>query len=168
MPAARQRGRSLPSSLRERALMTPESYLAKQPADRRVALSAVRDVILRALPDGYAELINGGMLVYAVPLSRYPKTYNKQPLWYAALAGQKGYNSLYLMSAYGSPEHRRRLRDGFERLGKKLDIGKSCIHFVRAEDLPLDVIGELIASVPVDRWIEIYEQSRPRQKRADA
>lgn len=140
--------------------MTPDSYLAQQPEGRRSALATVREVILRHLPDGYEEMINGGILVYAVPLSRYPKTYNGQPLWYAALAGQKRYNSLYLMSVYGSKDHEQRLRDGFARAGKKIDMGKSCIHFHSADDLPLDIIGDLVASIPAERWISIYEQSR--------
>ena len=145
-----------------------DAYLAKQPPDRRVALGAARDVILRNLPNGYEEMVNGGLLVYAVPLSRYPKTYNKQPLWYVALAGQKRYNSLYLMSAYSHPEHQARLRDGFARAGKKLDMGKSCIHFRLAGDLPLAVIGELVASIPVEKWIAIHESSRQRPRREDA
>jgi uncharacterized protein DUF1801 len=144
--------------------MTPESYLAKQPPERRDALSAVRELILERLPDGYEEMISGGMLAYAVPLARFAKTHNKQPLWYVALAGQKNYNSLYLMSVYGSKEHEQRLREGFARQGKKLDMGKSCIHFQRAEDLPLDVIGDIIASIPVDRWVSIYEASRRRPR----
>ena len=37
--------------------------------------------------------------------------------------------------------------------GKKLDMGKSCLRFKKLEDLPLDVIGELIARVPVADYI---------------
>jgi hypothetical protein len=124
----------------------------------------VRDVILQHLPNGYEEMISGGMLTYAVPLSRFAETHNGHPLWYVALAAQKSFNSLYLMSVYGSKEHEQRLRDGFARSGKKLDMGKSCIHFQRVDDLPLDVIGELIASMPVDRWVAIYEGSRRRPR----
>ena len=140
---------------------SPEQYLAEQPAHRRAALAAVRDVIRAHLPNGYEESMGSGMIVYGVPMSRY-MTPDKKPLWYAALAAQKNYNSLYLMTAYGHEEHARRLRDGFAKAGKKLDMGKSCIHFQRADDLALDVIGELIASVPVDKWIAIYEASRRR------
>jgi len=148
---------------------TPEAYISSQPADRRVALTAVRDVIRANLPNGYEESIGSGMLVYGVPLTRLPKMAAKlQSLCYVALAAQKKYNSLYLMSVYGSKEHERRLRDGFAKAGKKLDIGKSCIRFQSADDLPLDVIGELIASIPVEKWIAIFEASRRRPtKRAN-
>ena len=50
------------------------------------------------------------------------------------------------------------------KAGKKLDMGKSCIHFQNADDLPLDVIGELIAIVSVDQWITIFEASRVRAR----
>jgi hypothetical protein len=109
------------------------------------------------------------MLVYYVPLSRYPDTYNKHPLWLAALAAQKNYNSLYMMSVYGSKAHEQRLRDGFAEAGKRLDMGKSCIHFRAADDLPLGIIGELIASMPVDKWIAIAKAAHQKPaKRANA
>lgn len=41
--------------------------------------------------------------------------------------------------------------------GKKLDIGKACLHFQKAEDLPLDLIAETIAKVPKDAFV-IYVQ----------
>ena len=103
------------------------------------------------------------MLNYGVPLSRFPNTYNGQPLCYAALAAQKNYCSLYLMSVYGDKPHEARLREGFAAAGKKLDMGKSCVRFRSPDDLPLDVVGELIASVPVEKWIAVYEKSRKRR-----
>ena len=147
---------------------TPEAYLAEQPADRRAALAEVRDVILRNLPNGYEETMGSGMIVYGVPNARLAMP-NGQALWYVALAAQKGYNSLYLMSAYGDKAHQKRLRDAFAKAGKKLDMGKSCIRFRSADDLQLDVIGELIASVPVEKWIAIFEASRRKpSKRRNA
>ena len=145
---------------------TPDSYVDSLPADRRAAVAAVRDVIRTHLPNGYEETIGSGMIVYTVPLARYSKTPNKQPLWYAAIAAQKSYNSLYLMSAYGSNDHARRLRDGFAKAGKQLDMGKSCIRFQSADDLCLDVIGELVASVSVEQWIAIFEASRQKSTKS--
>ena len=140
-----------------------QDYLAHLPTDRRIAMETVRGVILRNLPSGYEEALAGKILVYQVPLARYPDTYNGHPLWYAALASQKNYLSLYLMSAYGDSAHARQLRDGFKAAGKKLDMGKSCIRFRTAADLPLDVIRKLIGSMPVGRWVEIAKSARKRQ-----
>ena len=82
------------------AATTVAAYLDELPAERRTVVAAVRDVILRRLPAGYEETMNWGMIAYEVPLARYPDTYNKQPLAYAALAAQKSYYALYLTCAY--------------------------------------------------------------------
>jgi len=42
-----------------------------------------------------------GTIGWTIPLSRYPDTYNKQPICYVALSSQKNYCSLYLMGAFG-------------------------------------------------------------------
>jgi uncharacterized protein DUF1801 len=145
------------------AASTVEEYLAELPEDRRAAISAVRDAIVRSLPEGYAETMSWGMISYEIPLPRYPETYNGQPLGFAALAAQKNYNALYLMCVYASPAHARKLREAFRAAGKKLNMGKSCIRFRSADDLPLDAIGRIIASVPPGAFIAQYEASRQRK-----
>jgi len=120
-------------------------------------------VIRRDLPEGYAEAVVQGMLVYQVPLARHPDTYNGQPLWYVALASHKTCLSLYLMNVYGAPSLGRRLEEGFQAEGKKLAMGKSCIRFKRASDLALNVIGELVGTLSVDRWVAIAHAARHRQ-----
>ena len=84
--------------------MTVAAYLAALPADRRAELAKVRRVIRKHLPKGYKEGVEWGMISYGVPLRVYPDTYNGKPLCYAAIAAQKGYSSLYLMTVYGSPD----------------------------------------------------------------
>jgi uncharacterized protein YdhG (YjbR/CyaY superfamily) len=138
-------------------------YLDELPDDRREAITTVRQMIRNHLPKGYEETINYGMISYHVPLVRYPNTYNGQPLSYVALAAQKNFNSLYFLGAYGSSAQRKQLEDAFKKAGKKLDMGKSCIRFRSADDLPLTEIGKLIASLPPDKWIAIYEQSRKKK-----
>ncbi len=141
---------------------TVTALLAKLPAARRKEVERVRDAVRGNLPAGYEEAVANGMLVYQVPREVYPDTYNGQPLWYAALAAHKSYLTLYLMSAYGHGPHLERLKDGFRAAGKKLDMGKSCIHFKTADDLPLDVIGELIADIPMETWVATAKAARRR------
>jgi len=150
------------------AATTPDAYLASLPADRRASMSAVRDVVLANLPQGYEEGMHFGMLGWVVPLQRFPNTYNGQPLTLAGLASQKQYMSLYLNSVYGDPETERWFRERWAATGKKLDMGKSCVRFRRLEDLPLDVIGETIARVPVDRYVERYRAVRGSSRKARA
>ncbi|MGO1053152.1 iron chaperone [Crossiella sp. CA198] len=139
---------------------TVEEYLAELPADRREIVAAVREVVLANLPEGYAEGMDFGMICWHIPLSRYPKTYNGHPLGYVALASQKQYLSLYLMGIYGAADGAEEFRARFEATGRKLNMGKSCVRFKKLTDLPLDLIGEVVAQVPVERYIEIYENSR--------
>ena len=143
--------------------MTVTQLLHQLPPDRRDAMSRVRDVVRRNLPAGYEEALSRDTIVYQVPLARYSDTYNGHPLWYVALASQKNYMALYLMPAYGSTALAARLRDGFKAAGKKLDMGKSCIRFRTADDLALDAIAEVVAAVPVDKWVEIAEAARRRK-----
>lgn len=141
---------------------TVAAYLAGLPPDRRASIARIRGVIRKRLPRGYRESVSWGMICYAVPLSRYPDTYNGQPLCYAALAAQKNHLALYLMSAYMDPELARALKDGFKKAGKRLDMGKSCLRFRSAEDLPLGVIGDIIASTPMAKFIAIAESAKRR------
>ncbi len=140
---------------------TVAAYLKELPSDRRRDIEAVRKVILENLPKGYREEMSYGMIGYVVPHSLYPAGYHcnpKLPLPFGGLASQKNYMSLYVMSLYGSVE--QWFREEYRKSGKKQDIGKCCVRFRKLEDLPLDVVGRLIASVPVDKFIEWYEESR--------
>ncbi|MFI5214419.1 MAG: DUF1801 domain-containing protein [Gemmatimonadales bacterium] len=136
--------------------------LAQVPTPRRAELERVRKIIRKHLPGGYEEVASKGMIVYQVPLARYSDTFNGHPSWYAALAAQKNYLTLHLMGVYGSKALLERLETGFKAAGKKLDMGKACIRFQSADDLALDVIGDIVAAVPVDKWVEIAGAARRR------
>ena len=140
---------------------TVDEYLAELPGDRREVVSAVRDMVLRSLPAGYRESMAFGMIGYGIPLERYPNTYNGQPLAYAAIAAQKNYYALYLMSAYSGAQEQA-VRDAFAQAGKKLDMGKSCIRFKKLDDLPLEALGRIIASTPPDAYIAHSEAVRAK------
>jgi hypothetical protein len=139
---------------------TVDEYLAELPEDRRAVVSAVRDLVLANLPDGYRGAMNWGMISYEVPLERYPKTYNKQPLCFVALAAQKNHYALYLNCLYAGSDGEGSLRAEFERAGKKLDMGRSCVWFKAIDDLALDAIARVIAGTPVDAYIARFEASR--------
>jgi hypothetical protein len=137
-----------------------EDYVASLSADRGRTISELRQLIVDRLPEGFEECMGFGMISYVVPLARYPKTYNGQPLMLAALASQKAYLSLYLLSVYGDPDTERWFSDGFERAGKRLDMGKSCVRFKSLDDLPLELIGEAIGRVGMEQFIARYEAVR--------
>jgi hypothetical protein len=136
---------------------TPAAYLASLPADHRRVIAAVRKVIVDNLPHGYEERMNWGMISYEIPLSRYPTTYNGHPLSYLALARQKNNYALYVTSTSGNASLMAKLAAAYKAAGRKLDMGKSCLRFRTLEELPLDVIAEIVRSEPVESRIANYE-----------
>ncbi len=139
---------------------TVDEYLAELPDDRRDAIAEIRDVILENLPEGYVEAMNWGMISYEVPLERCPETYNGKPLMYAALASQKNHMAVYLTSIYADGDAEEWFRSEYRATGKKLDMGKSCVRFKSLDQLPLELIGQVIGGTSVDELIEIYQRSR--------
>ncbi|HEY5727317.1 MAG TPA: DUF1801 domain-containing protein [Acidimicrobiia bacterium] len=142
---------------------TVDEYLAELPEERREAIATVRRFILDHLPEGYVEGMNWGMIVYEIPLERYPDMYNKQPIGLVALASQKNYMSLYVWGpdAWAEDgEFRRRWKE----TGKKLDMGKSCVRFRKVDDLAFDVIGDAIAATSVEDLIAAHEEVHPPKR----
>jgi hypothetical protein len=137
-----------------------DALLDALPPDRRAALAEVRETVLPHQPDGYEEVVRGGMISYEVPLGRYPATYNGKPLAYAALAAQKNHSALYLVGPYQNPALVERLREGFRDAGKRLDMGKSCVRFRTADDLALGVVGEVVAALPPEAFVAEHEAAR--------
>jgi len=145
-----------------------KEYLDGLPEDRRKALAKVRAAIRKGLPKGYREGIQYGMIGWSVPHALYPAGYHcdpKQPVPFAGLASQKNHMSVYLMCVYGDEEHRRWFETEWKKTGKKLDMGKSCVRFKKAEDLPLELLTEAVARVPVDKFLAHYEASIPKSAR---
>ena len=140
---------------------TVDEYIKALPDDRRAVIGAVRKVILDNLPNGYEECMTYGMIGYVVPHSIYPSGYHcdpKVPLPYANLGSQKNHMALYLMSVYGDKAIEQWFRKAWQATGKKLDMGKCCVRFKKIGDVPLEVIGQVIARVPVKNYIERVEK----------
>ena len=136
---------------------TVDEYLASLPEDRRAAVASVRQVILDSLSNGFEEVMNWGMITYQIPLDRYPDTYNGQPLMYAGLASQKNHMAVYLSGIYSSDAAREEFEAAYKATGKRYDVGKSCVRFKKLDDLPLELIGETVASMEVEQLIALAE-----------
>ena len=137
--------------------MTVSAYLASVPAERRAVLQAVRRAVKKAMPKGYKELVGYGMIMWSVPLSVLPDTYNGHPLCYVALAAQKNYFALYLMGPYGSKKLLAELQSGYKKAGIRLDMGKSCVRFKALDGIALDVVAGVIANVPMADYVTMYK-----------
>ena len=138
-------------------------YLAALPADRRGALNEVRRGINRALPPGYKEGIQFGMISWFVPLSTYPAGYGgnkKVPLPLISVASQKSYMALHMICFYGQPELREWFTAEYAKSGKKLDMGQGCLRFKTLPDLALDVVEGTLARLPVKEYVAGYQAVR--------
>ena len=142
---------------------TVAQYLASLPPERRTVMTKVRAVVKRAMPKGYKESMGYGMIMWSVPLSVLPDTYNGQPLCYVALAAQKSHTALYLMGPYGDPSLLADLKAGYKTAGLKLDMGKSCLRFKSLDDIALDVVGRVISRSPMATYVAMYQKTRRRK-----
>lgn len=152
--------------LKRRPVLTVKEWLASVPAERKDAIRAVRKVVNDNLPDGYVETVDWGVLAWVVPLTTLPDTYNGRPLMLAGLGAHNKVMTIYLMTVYGDPAIRKEFTAAYKKAGKKLDMGGCCVHFKTLADLPLDVIGETIARVSMDKYVAHYQQSRSARKPA--
>ncbi len=143
---------------------TVTQYLKEIPAHQKVELKKVREVLKKNLCKGFVESMNWGMISYEVPLKTYPETYNGKPLMLASLAAQKNNISLYLMCAYQDPGLHDTLLEAFQKIGKKPNMGKSCIRFKKTEDIPLPTIGRIIKKVTLKKFLETYENAQGKRK----
>jgi hypothetical protein len=136
---------------------TVGAYLASLPTERRAVLQVVRRAVQKAMPRGYKELMGYGMIMWSVPLSVLPDTYNGHPLCYVALAAQKNHYALYLMGPYGSKKLLAELQSGYKKAGIRLDMGKSCVRFKSLDGIALDVVAGVIAKVPMADYVTMYK-----------
>jgi len=139
-----------------------DDYISSLPSEHALAIKKVRDAIVNNLPSGYQETMNWGMITYEIPLSTYPKTYNGQPLMFAALSSQKNHMSVYLMNIYADQKTAKWFKNEYLKTGKKYDVGKSCVRFKKLDDLPLPLIGKAVSLTSPKDYIKIYEKSRAK------
>lgn len=138
-----------------------EEILANIPEDRKEAFNRLHQTIVDNLPKGFEAAISYGGLGYVVPHAIYPNGYHckpVEPLPFAGLASQKNSVNFYHMGIYSKPELLEWFVAEYPKHSKqKLDMGKSCIRFKKMDQIPFELIGELMKKMTVEDWIKIYE-----------
>lgn len=143
-----------------------EDYLDKVPEERKPAMKKLYETISKNLPAGFSEGLSYGMMGWDVPLETYPQGYHctpGSPLPFLGMASQKNFVAFYHMGIYSDPE----LHDWFvaeypKHSKRKLDMGKSCIRFKKMDDIPYDLIAELVQKMTPQQWIALYEDKLRR------
>ena len=142
---------------------TPEEYINQLPEDRKAPITKLNNLIKKNMPKGLEAGMGYGMLAYFVPKSIYPDGYHCKPfppLPFMNLASQKNFIALYHSGLYAKKE----LYDWFvaaypKHCKSKLDMGKSCVRFKKLDDIPYNLIEELMGKMTVEEWITIYESA---------
>jgi uncharacterized protein YdhG (YjbR/CyaY superfamily) len=142
--------------------LTVAEYLNEIPEERKPAIEKLV-AICRAQLHGFEEKMSYGMIGYVVPFSIYPKGYHvtpELPLPFVNIASQKNFIALYHMGLYGN----KTILDWFvseypKHSKRKLDMGKSCIRFKKTEDIPFDLIKELMKKIKLEDYISKYEEN---------
>jgi uncharacterized protein YdhG (YjbR/CyaY superfamily) len=124
-------------------------YLASLPAERKEAVERVWKAVRESMPAGYTEQISPKYLTFAADGEMY-----------VALANQKNYITLHLIPIYIFPELKAKL----DNSGKKLKGGKGCVNFLCAEELPLDIIAQVVGSCEAETYKEKMRQLRGKEK----
>ena len=147
----------------------PDEYISSLPEERKIYMEKLRNVILKNLPKGFEEGMNYGMMGYYVPHAIYPKGYHckpSDPLPFMGFASQKNTINFYHMGIYANKD----LYDWYvaeypKYSTRKLDMGKSCIRFKKFDEIPFDLIGELVTKISVEDWIATYESAFLKNKK---
>ncbi len=138
-------------------------YLAGVPEERQAAFNQLRQTIIDNLPKGFEETLQYRMPSFVVPHSLYPDGYHCKPtdaLPFVSIANQKNYIALYHSGIYADQD----LYDWFvgeypKYCKRKLDMGKSCIRFKKPNEIPFELIAELLQKMTPQDWIELYEKN---------
>jgi len=140
---------------------SPDDYISKLSGERKTAISRLRKVISENLPEGFEETMSYGMIGFVVPKSIYPKGYHvtpELPLPFINIASQKNFVALYHSGVYADKKLYEWFVSEFPKHSKtKLDMGKSCIRFKKTENIPYELIGELVKKMKVEDWVKLYE-----------
>ena len=135
-----------------------EQYLDSLPAARRTEIERVWEFVREHIPAGYTEEIGAKFL-----------NFKAGGEWFVALANQKNYISLYLIPLYMFPEVKAKFDAA---ASKKLKCGKGCINFQRAEELPLEVLGEIVGAHDAQSFAahmqRVRSAKKPARKKAKA
>ena len=141
---------------------SPDDYVLQLSEDRAQVISKLRKLIQAHIPKGFTEEMSYGMIGYVVPHSIYPSGYHCSPdlpLPFISIASQKNFIAFYHMGIYAD----QNLYDWFvgeypKHCKRKLDMGKSCIRFKKMDDIPYELLSELLKKMPVSDWVTLYEE----------
>jgi len=145
---------------------TIEEYFEQIPEERKPAMNKLWQTICDNIPEGFAQDFGYNMPGFVIPHSIYPAGYHcepKQALPFLSIASQKNFIAFYHMGIYANPKLLKWFTENYPKYSKsKLDMGKSCIRFKKIDQIPFELIGQLVSKITVSEWINTYEKNIKR------
>lgn len=144
-----------------------EDYIEKIPEERQDGMQKLIETIRKNIPKGFTEMMQYSMPSWSISLEDYPNGYHcapNTPLPFLSVANQKNSINVYHMGMYMKPEILEWFQEEFPKHSKKkLDMGKSCVRFKKPEDIPFELVGELVSKMTPKEYISIYEKNLNRK-----
>jgi len=131
-----------------------EQYISAQPLDRRPILTGIHLIIVeedKTVIPVVEPMMGKEMIVYK----------NKFLMKYG-LAGVKNYMSLHLLPMYGS----KTLFSRYKSLLHHANFQKGCINFNTNEEMPLDIVRQLMADCSKIDLLKIREDYLKEKKKS--
>lgn len=142
-------------------MSTTTDYINQLPEERKETIKKLVHLFRKSLPIGFEETMSYGMVGFVVPKSSYPNGYHcdkSLPLPFINIGSQKNFIGLYHMGLYANQSLFSWFTEEYDkRYTAKLDMGKSCIRFKKAENIPWELLDELATKMTVAQWITLYE-----------
>lgn len=141
-----------------------DNWIEELPEERRERIRQLRGWIRKHADPRLEECINYRMIGYVVPRSIYPEGYHcnpGEPLPFLNLGSMKNHVGLYHMGLYADPKAAEVFIDYYKDLmGKKPNMGKSCLRLTWKTEVPEDLIRTWCRAVKAETWIGMYDKSR--------
>jgi hypothetical protein len=112
--------------------MTIPSFLSSQEPGRKQILSAIHNIILKLDKNAKSEISS--------MMGKEMIIYKTSGIFKYGLSSVKDHMTLHVMPIYGSSK----LHSKYEKLLDKTKFQKGCINFKKAEEMPIDIVTQLI------------------------
>lgn len=149
--------------------MKLQEWIQNLTEDRREVMLKLVETIEQHIPSEFQMKVVKEFVHFVVPLEIYPNGYHctpGEPLPFVSLASQKNNMAIYHMGLYMMPKDLEWFQNEYPNYSKKkLDMGKSCIRFKKAEDIPFELIGKLMERISAADYIEVYESHLHKGKK---
>jgi hypothetical protein len=135
--------------------MSISEFISAQPANRQELLSSLHEIILQK--DKTVTPVIGAMMGKEMILYNAPGTFKY------GLASVKNYMSLHVLPMYGSPV----IYEKYRALLKDASFQKGCINFKSKEEMPLNIVKNLIedcSKIDLRALREEYLKSKSKKK----